>query len=1288
MRKISVLILSVAVMQLLAVGGFAQMVGSQIYLPGQFLEISQSPNGSFGTDYSLTPPPVYHPHVANLAEVYDYGHDGWTVGTPPEYGDYTYPGSPFEGWSIQAAPATTQEQAFYTCGSSSFCGTGGLTGSNVSYTNTGGVVRANWLGSYNGLVIKQETRIDTAASWVVVTTKFYNTTASNICNIYYMRSCDPDNDETWPGGAFSTNNHIDYQNDADHRVQVNAYGTYYTGCSLGLCTKDPRAKAFIYGGWPMSYTTNLGPVALGSWAGGFYTLGGWDNGDIAIGLAFNICCINAGDSDFISYAYVFNGIHGVDSAFPDPTCVVNNTMVVPPPAPSAVYDTFDACAYPGMTTMPMSIAYGSTGVWTWSTWSWAPSTGLSATTGTSVMVDLTAIPGNITYTVTGAFPHNGTCYDSVSRVMYITIHTCNTIWATANTPCVGDSLRLVCHPDTTAAIYSWYGPSGFTSSLQKPSIPNVTLSAAGVYTVIRTLVSSGFTDTANVTVTVNPIPLDTASSNSPLCAGAVDTLLLYASPVLPGETFSWTGPYGFTGNTATPRRDSFQIADTGIYTVTTYNSYGCSSVAHTHVVLLPPPVTPVITDPNYCTGDPFVNFTLDSITGVVNWFLDSVGGTASLFAPVVNTSIPGDYTFYASQVVGTGSSSCESPRGHVTVHVRQSPPAPTASSNSPICADSTLMLFANDTASGVTYHWSHATGYFTSTLQNPTIVNAQNGVDDNIYNVYVSELYTIPGSGSITCHSPSTSVPTTIFPTPGAPIITINSPCDGTELDLTTTDVLPGCNFQWYGPADTFTTGANIPHPITAHLGVNDGVYTVIATSGSGCKSVPATGVAVIHPLPPAPTVFDTTYCQHDGNIVPLVAVADTISNTLSWFNDSLGGAPLAIPITPVSSTIGTTTYWVMETTPFGCIGPRAKISYTILYKPDFNIVVSAPFACQDSSLTLYYSSTGIGASMPGAAYTWTLPWGTTVLEGSISTPTVKVQFDSIYNNYVYLKASDYNGSCSTEDTVLIKVEKMPTCDLYAAHVICVNDTIQVALTARGSSAYSFVWDFAGGNVIAANSNSGGPYSISWTDGGTKDVTVVPFTVDGCRGKTMHDTVVVRNLPDATFYASGNTRGDNVLCQEDSVLFVAHMGDSSNYLYSWKPEHYFKQNNKGVIWGQVGISGDITLQVTDEFSCTNSSSTNFTTESCCNIFMPTAFTPNGDGLNDKFHPIFTGYHRFHTFRIQNRWGQTVFECDDNTSEWDGNFGGVPQDMGVYFYYLKYDCGSSVVEKRGDVTLVR
>ena len=59
------------------------------------------------------------------------------------------------------------------------------------------------------------------------------------------------------------------------------------------------------------------------------------------------------------------------------------------------------------------------------------------------------------------------------------------------------------------------------------------------------------------------------------------------------------------------------------------------------------------------------------------------------------------------------------------------------------------------------------------------------------------------------------------------------------------------------------------------------------------------------------------------------------------------------------------------------------------------------------------------------------------------------------------------------------------------------------------------------------------------------------------------------------------------------------------------------------------------------------------------------------------------------FRVQNRWGQTVYESRNERAGWDGSYGGKPQDMGTYFYYVKYKCSDgNFYEDKGELVLVR
>jgi len=73
------------------------------------------------------------------------------------------------------------------------------------------------------------------------------------------------------------------------------------------------------------------------------------------------------------------------------------------------------------------------------------------------------------------------------------------------------------------------------------------------------------------------------------------------------------------------------------------------------------------------------------------------------------------------------------------------------------------------------------------------------------------------------------------------------------------------------------------------------------------------------------------------------------------------------------------------------------------------------------------------------------------------------------------------------------------------------------------------------------------------------------------------------------------------------------------------------------------------------------------------LWLPNAFTPNNDGLNDKFGPVphcFTGFY-YYDFSIYNRWGQRIFDTDDPEKQWDGRWKGRLQDPNTYFYMLQY-----------------
>ncbi len=761
-------------------------------------------------------------------------------------------------------------------------------------------------------------------------------------------------------------------------------------------------------------------------------------------------------------------------------------------------------------------------------------------------------------------------------------------------------------------------------------------------------------------VTVNPVALITGVTA--LCAGGTTTL----SNAVTGGTW-------LSGNTAiatiTPTTGVVSGIAPGTSIITYTTAFGCTSTTTVTVIIL----SGITGNQVLCQGSTTTLF--DGGGGGVwssgNPGVATIGAASGVVAGISAGTANITYT--------AGGSGCYTT---TTVTVNALPAIPVVTNNSPICADSTLMLFATDATTGINYKWTGPAS-FLSILQNLTIPNAQSG-NGGIYNLLITNTTTgCTSTGSTTV---------VIKPTPAPPSLSaLPIPCNGGTLTLSANGAA-GATYSWSGPAAYSSTSQN--NNIPAVLGTSNGTYTVIATL-NGCPSLPATVVATITPNPAAPIVHDTSYCQFYTGIVPLNYQVDSaIGSRLNWFlgTTPLPGAPLpdsAINTYPAGTT------WLVTQTVNGCTGTPASVRVTIIPKPQFSINYRN-WVCQHDSIMLSYTIVP-GSALVTPMYIWSLPVGATAVNGTnVTQPSVDVKFDSANVTYYdgSLTISNLGGECSTNEPFSVRVIPSPVAYAYSRSNICQGDTTGLGLTSKSADAVNFYWYIDGNtlssstvvNLIAANSNSGGPYSISWNDSGNHIITIECSTAEGCLSLPTHDTVEVHAIPDATF--TYDTKSKGTLCLEDSVLFIAN-NTNYNCAYLWLPEHSFKNDNKPQIWGKVEQSqSEIMLTVTDPFGCVGSSVQEIDPNSCCTVLFPNAFTPNGDTHNDFFRPIFSGYHKFHSFMIVNRWGQTVFESDDTYPQWDGNHNGVPQDIGVYYYYIKYDCGGKTIEQKGDCTLVR
>ena len=228
--KKSVLLLAFAGIYILsAIRATAQMVGDNVFLKGKYVEIGIAPNGGYGS--TLEAPANYHPFLGGttfdfwdpgagtdltsgnfLGFVADYGADGWTVGTPPFWGDFYLPGDPQEGWAVSVGGTESDAYipAYQYFGGPPLTGyTGSLAGTNLAYINSGGISKGVWKGTDGAMEIRQTTTLDTNKLYFTVNVIMVNHGLTALNNIYYVRTVDPDNEETREGAtAFTTDNSI------------------------------------------------------------------------------------------------------------------------------------------------------------------------------------------------------------------------------------------------------------------------------------------------------------------------------------------------------------------------------------------------------------------------------------------------------------------------------------------------------------------------------------------------------------------------------------------------------------------------------------------------------------------------------------------------------------------------------------------------------------------------------------------------------------------------------------------------------------------------------------------------------------------------------------------------------------------------------------------------------------------------------------------------------------------------------------------------------------------------
>jgi gliding motility-associated-like protein len=737
--------------------------------------------------------------------------------------------------------------------------------------------------------------------------------------------------------------------------------------------------------------------------------------------------------------------------------------------------------------------------------------------------------------------------------------------AGSNSPvCAGSSINLTASTIANA-VYSWTGPNGFSSTQQNPTITNATTAASGLYIVHASVLGcSNSPDT--VEVVVHPLPsAPSAASNSPVCAGS--TLNLTATGAA-NATYNWTGPNSFTSTQQNPSIANVTTAAAGTYSVT-QTLLGCtSSAATTQVTVNPSLPAPVVSSNSPICAGATLNLNAASSPGATYSWNGPNGFTSTQQNPVITnatTLASGTYSVVATAL------GCHSDTATLQVVVNPLPAAPVVTSNSPICAGTTLTLEASG-SNTATYSWTGPNG-FTSTQQNPTIANATTAASGT-YSVTQSQLG---------CTSSPGTVQVTVNPIPTT-TASNNSPiCSGASLNINST-TFPGATYSWSGPNGFTSSQQSFTIP-NADLS-NAGVYTVSITA-NGCTGTPSSTTVTINSVPPPVAASNSPICA--GATLNLTASTVT-GATYTWTGPNGFTANVQNPSIANATPAASGTYYVTANVS-GC-NSSAPDSVVVTVNPIPSVTASSNTpVCQGGTINLTAST------FPGATYTWTGPNGFTSNQQNPTISNATVAMSGTYS----VTATANNCSSNTAATTSITV--VPTTPPTASNntPVCAGGTIN--LTASNIIGATYSW--TGPNGFTSNLQNPIITNATTAQSGTYSVIA---TINGCTSSSPATTNVVVN-PIPTITASNN----GPLCAGATLNLTASTFAGATYTWTGPNGFTSSQQNNAIPNVTTAASGVYSVVATAS-GC--SSSQPATTTVVINAIPPTPVASSNSPICD------------------------------------------------------------------------
>ncbi len=836
-------------------------------------------------------------------------------------------------------------------------------------------------------------------------------------------------------------------------------------------------------------------------------------------------------------------------------------------------------------------------------------------------------------------------------------------------------------PNDTGSIndmtFLWNYGNGF-SDVTKDGTSQFTarLLADTPYTIRLTAFSEhGCIDTTTRKVIVRPNPVTAFSTNKTAGCGPLN--VQFTNNTQLGFKYYWDFGDGDTTAALSPAHTyaSYQIFDS-IYEVklASQSNYGClGDTVKTTIIARYDPIADFFPSTDSICGGGSIAFFNSSLGGTVNNWSFGNGQSSVAINPVINfVGLPTKDTTYTVRLISTSPYGCKDTL-FKPIKINALPDAQ-FSSIAPACHPYPV-TFNNTSLRAVKYEWDFGDATF------DTINSNASKVFTNTLSL-VNRIYPV----TLTAKSVSGCIDTakrniTVYPLPNASITALKTlRCDTAEYNFL--NATQGASSYLWRFGDGNTSALQSPIHYYRTLANSNISYTpkMIATSANGCIDS-AQATVIVRPLVIAD--FNASATSRCLNLdVQFQNLSRNAVNYFWLFGDG-GGTNASAPKYKYTNT-GAFDVTLIAYDQFGCSDTTVKPAYINIYEIPKALFSYNPIDPQLPNTLVNF--TNLSTISSG---TLTSEWNFGDFSSANNTSTLENPShnysDSGNFNPVLIVTS--NQGCKDTSDRTLRVDPRKPIPAFDCDPKSGCKPLTVTFTNQSLYAYTYRWDFGDGTK-STEANPVHTYSRA-------DSFNVELTAYGPGGDSTLEKrrlIVVHDLPRARFSANPT----NIFLPEAYSTFTNTSFDATKTFWTITNDSnniVFEDTsyNSGFDFKDDGFYS-IRLVVQNQFGCVDTAVgiNIINVDKSGTIFIPNAFSPNGDNTNETFLPVVTGVRRQgYEFRVYDRWGRLVFETNDPFKGWDGMIYGSPAVTDVYVWLIE---GTFVTNNRftrkGTVSLLR